>query len=200
MPTDDHGSETRWLGDLKAGDQAAAQPLWVRYFASFVRLARPHLRVGYRSGADAAHNAFDSVCRGAEQGRFTQLADRTDLWRLLVVLTVRKAVDQARRRRLQRRGGRVLGETDLAGADPDAGPIGLDQIVGREPIPKFAAMVAEEQRRRIDALKEEALRRVALGEMAEFTSERIAGRLGCTRRIVTRYLDLIPKRWLAEGS
>ena len=32
MLTESHGSITHWLGALKAGDLAAAQPLWERYF------------------------------------------------------------------------------------------------------------------------------------------------------------------------
>ena len=31
------GSVTVWLGALKAGDHAAAQPLWERYFRKLVR-------------------------------------------------------------------------------------------------------------------------------------------------------------------
>jgi hypothetical protein len=34
------GSVTHWLGLLKAGDSAAAQPLWQRYFRRLVGLAR----------------------------------------------------------------------------------------------------------------------------------------------------------------
>ena len=37
--TESHGSITHWLGALKAGDLAAAQPLWERYFQRLVRLA-----------------------------------------------------------------------------------------------------------------------------------------------------------------
>jgi len=34
------GSVTHWIGQLKAGNSAAAQPLWERYFQQLVRLAR----------------------------------------------------------------------------------------------------------------------------------------------------------------
>ena len=37
-------SITGWLGDLKEGDQAAAQPLWERYFSKLVVVARAKLR------------------------------------------------------------------------------------------------------------------------------------------------------------
>ena len=46
------GSITRCVGDLKAGDQAAAQVLWERYFDHLVRLARRRLAISRRGGAD----------------------------------------------------------------------------------------------------------------------------------------------------
>jgi DNA-directed RNA polymerase specialized sigma24 family protein len=50
LPPD--GSVTHWLGALKAGDAAAAQHLWERYFDRLVRLARAKLRAMPRSAAD----------------------------------------------------------------------------------------------------------------------------------------------------
>ena len=40
MTGGDGGSITGWLGNLKEGDQAAAQPLWERYFSKLVVVAR----------------------------------------------------------------------------------------------------------------------------------------------------------------
>src|SRR6516162_5109920 len=132
MMSQDDGSVTRWIGGLKAGGDSAAQHLWERYFDRLVHLARARLRSARRAGAvadeeDAALSAFDSFCRGAAAGRFPRLADRDDLWRLLVTLTARKAAEQVRReRRLKRGGGRVRGEQELGPADPAAG--GLDDL------------------------------------------------------------------------
>ena len=65
-----------------------------------------------------ALSAFDSFCRGVAAGRFPQLDDRENLWRLLVILTARKAFDQVRDERRQKRGGgAVSGESVLRGAD-----------------------------------------------------------------------------------
>jgi hypothetical protein len=36
---------TTWLHLLRAGDPAAAQPLWQRYYTDLVRLAHAHLAV-----------------------------------------------------------------------------------------------------------------------------------------------------------
>jgi len=195
MGDEDRGSVTHWLGDLKVGDMAAAQPLWERYFEKLVLLARAKLRRLPRSGAgqdeeDAALSAFNSFCAGAAEGKFPRLGDREDLWRILVVITARKAMAQANRQgRLKRGGGKIVD-------DADANPKGLDLLAGPEPTPEFAAMVAEEFQRLLDALEDDGLRDVAVRRMEGYTCDEIADRLGCARRTVARRLDLIRKTWL----
>src|SRR5579872_6482581 len=100
MPTS--GSVTHWLRKLEQGDDRAAHDLWERYFSRLVGLARQKLQAGRRRVADeedVALSAFHSFCRGVEEGRFAQLWDRHSLWGLLVVLTARKALNQAQHER-----------------------------------------------------------------------------------------------------
>jgi hypothetical protein len=70
---------TYWIGQLKAGDERAAQKLWEEYFSRLVVLARGKLRGAQRRVADeedVALSAFDSFCRGAEGNRFPRLDRR----------------------------------------------------------------------------------------------------------------------------
>src|ERR1043165_6145431 len=93
-------SVTHWLGQLKAGDWGAAEPLWQRYFPKLVALARARLAGLPRRAADeedVALSAFDSFCRDAAAGRLPRLDDRDDLWRVLLFITGQKAVDLGRR-------------------------------------------------------------------------------------------------------
>ena len=97
---DPEGSVTRWIAQLKHGDRAAAEALWRAYFHRLVALARDRLRGTPRRAADeedVALAAFDSFYRRAERGQFPKLEGRDDLWQLLFVITVRKAVDLTRR-------------------------------------------------------------------------------------------------------
>ena len=150
---------------------------------------------------DAALSAFNSFCAGAARGKFPQLADRDDLWRLLVVITARKAMAQANREGRQKRGGgRVVEEAVLFGHGLRrrrwiAGRPRADR--GRRATPEFAAMMAEECRRLLDALDDDSLRQVALSRMEGYNNDEIADQLGCARRTVARRLDLIRKTWLA---
>jgi DNA-directed RNA polymerase specialized sigma24 family protein len=206
MPSDDHGSVTRWLDELRHGDPDAAGPLWERYFERLVRLARRKLRrardagVG-AEGEDAALSAFDSFCRAAAAGRFPKLDDRDGLWRLLVTLTDRKATDRLRRAgRRKRGGGRVRREADLDDDRLGDGPGGLDRLPGPEPTPEFAAMVAEECRCLLERLGDEDLRGIALRKLEGYTDAEIAAEIGCARRTVVRRLELIRTLWSAEAT
>ena len=193
-------SVSHWLGQLKAGDHAAAQPLWERYFHRLVGLARQKLRAAPRRVADeedVALSAFASFCRGAEAGRFPQLADRDDLWRLLVTLTVRKAHRLVRDEQAQKRGGgAVVGETGQA---DDSTP-SLEQVIGREPTPAFAAEVAEECQRLLACLGDDELRSIAVWKMEGATNPEIAARLGCALATVERRLLVIRRIWQKEEA
>jgi DNA-directed RNA polymerase specialized sigma24 family protein len=200
MAAGDEGSVTRWVGEFQAGDRAAAQPLWDRYFQRLVVLARARLKAVHAATADAdeedaALSAFDSFCAGVERGRFPQLADRDDLWKLLVTITGRKALDQTQRQRRQKRGGgRLRTEADLAG-NRDGVENLLEQFIGDEPTPEFAAIVAEEYRNRLESLDDNTLRRIATWKLEGCTNEEIAALLGCALRTVANKLKLIRLKW-----
>jgi DNA-directed RNA polymerase specialized sigma24 family protein len=203
MSTDSEGSVSHWIGALKEGDAEAAQRLWERYFDALVRLARAKLGAIPRRDADeedVALSAFHSFCQGAADGRFPQLDDRYGLWRLLVKVTLRKALDQSeRQRRKKRGGGRTRGESVLIEKHSDEREAGIEQIVGREPTPEFAAMVADECRRLLEALGDETLRRIAVLRMEGYGDAEIAAQLGCGLRTVGRKLELIRKAWQREA-
>jgi DNA-directed RNA polymerase specialized sigma24 family protein len=197
-------SVSLWLQQLQSGDREAAEKLWQRYFARLVGLARTRLQGLPRRVADeedVALSAFDSFCRGAEQGRFPRLDDRDNLWRLLVTITARKAYQLGLSHRRQKRGGEaVLDEAALAGPDdPGAGAAGLDQLLSREPTPEFAAQAAEDFERLLAALPLEELRAVARWKMEGYRNEEIAAKLGCAPRSVERRLHVIRAVWEEEG-
>jgi DNA-directed RNA polymerase specialized sigma24 family protein len=199
MTPEDDGSVTSLIGNLKAGDESAAQQLWQRYFHRLVHLARSRLRSARRAGAiedeeDAALSAFDSFCRGATADRFPQLVDRDDLWRLLVVLTVRKVCGQIERQSADKRGGdRLLGEAALINAS-------LDRRAAHEPSPEMAALLVDEYRRLRNGLSTDALRQVLDLRLEGYTREEIAERLGCAERAVKRKLNAIREAWLRGES
>ena len=191
----EQGSVSHWLDLLQGGDAAAAQPLWERYFQRLVGLARRKLQGAARQVADeedVALSAFDSFCRSARDGRFPQLGDRDDLWRLLVLVTARKASHLRRDQGRQKRGGGVQR------AEGDNEAAALEEVLGREPSPQFAAEVAEEYRRLLAGLGDPDLEAVALWKMEGYENAEIAAKLGCAPRTVERRLQLIRQLWEKE--
>jgi hypothetical protein len=194
MPPD---SVSHWIDRLQAGDRVAIERLWGRYFQRLVGLARKKLADSPRRVADeedVALSAFDSFCRNAEAGRFPELTDRDGLWRLLIVLTARKAGHLRRDQACLKRGGGAVVE---AGQDSQ-GEGGLGEILGRDPDPAFAALAADEHRRLMEALPTDELRTVALMRMQGHGVGEIAPELGYAERSIKRKLQLIRTVWERE--
>jgi DNA-directed RNA polymerase specialized sigma24 family protein len=191
----DPRSVTRWIRGLEAGEQAAAEALWGRYFEKLVRIARRKLEGTPRRAADeedVALSAFHAFCRAAQEGRYPQLADRDDLWRVLITITARKAVDLLRHTGRKKR--RVLGESALARqGDGSAGD--LDEVIGDTPSPEFAAQLGDECRRLLELLDDPALQALAIAKLEGRTNGEIARNHGCSIRTVERRLHLVRRKW-----
>lgn len=195
----DPGSVTRWFISLQAGDPVAAEQLWERYFHRLVELARHKLRNAPRQAADeedVALSAFDSFCRNAARGRFPQLSDRDSLWRLLVVLTVRKAQHLVRDETRLKRGGGDRPVSECSG-DADEEAV-LAQIMSREPTPDLAAQLAEEYRGLLRLLGDTELESIAVLRLEGYSVEEIAQKFGYVARSIKRKLHLIRNIWAKE--
>ncbi len=195
-------SVTAWIGDLKNGESAASQKIWERYFSQLVRVAARRLGSAPRRIADeedVAVSVFESLCRGAAAGRFKQLQDRDDLWKLLTAIARMKAVDQIRRQTAQRRGGtNVRGESIVAGSD-DAGG-GLDQLAHGQPTPEFVALMEEQQQQMFAMLPDQSLRDVASLRFEGYSNEEIAKATEISLRSVERKLKVIRQIWTSMAD
>jgi DNA-directed RNA polymerase specialized sigma24 family protein len=190
------GSVTRWLEPLKAGDPAAIEQLWQRYFARLAALARTRLPGVVRrvtDEEDVALSALASFCRLAEAGRFPELRDRDSLWRLLVVITDRKAAHRVRDETCRKRGGGAVVSLPAAGSAEEE--VLLSEALSREPTPELAAEMAEDCQRLLDALPSEELHTVAVLKMEGHSNEEIAARLDVVERTVKRRLKAIRDLW-----
>jgi len=182
MPTD--GSVTVLVKLLAGGDAEAARPLWDRFFARMVRLARTRLCfevVIHGEEEDVALSAFDHFCRGAAKNGFRQMENRDDLWKILHMLTSRKARDHFRHATRQKRGRPTVPlDDDVASAFTD---------------PVADAIFDEELKILFDSLDDSELTEVALLKINGHTNEEIARLQNCTVRTVGRRLLLIRSIW-----
>ena len=200
MASESEGSVTRCVRDVGSGDAAAATLLWERYFALLVQVAKKRLARSGSTGADAdeedaALSAFVSFCTAAGEGRFPDLPDREELWRLLVVITARKVGEQVDRRRALKRGGHLH---RVEGAGENGLMAGINAVLAREPNPEVAAIVAEETRLLLERLANSQLQAIAVWRMEGYTADEIAMRLGSCVAPSWRKLELIREAWRGE--
>jgi hypothetical protein len=204
----DSGSVTELLRDLRSEDphvrNDAAALIWRRYCAALVRLACRNLdqRLKRRVGADdIVQRTFQSFFLRQQRGDF-DLADRHDLFQLLVRMTLNKAGSAAtregRRRRDYRR-ERTVAEPGVDGRDNDNWL--LEQAQRGGPSPDEAAALAEEAERRLGQLPGD-LKRIALWKLAGHTNAEIAAlpEMNCTVRTVERKLRLIREVWCGPSG
>ncbi|MCB9924284.1 MAG: RNA polymerase subunit sigma-70 [Planctomycetaceae bacterium] len=191
----DRSSVTQWIDGFKEGDPDAAAKIWRRYGGALLSLARRKLRNTRKRVSDeedVAMIAFEHFCRGVQEGRFSQLEDRDDLWQLLVMLINRRSFDQMRREiRRNERGESVFlksptttPERQLPGTIPD---MALP--------PHVAVQAIEECSRFLEVLQDGTLQQIACWKMEGHTNDEIADKLNVVTRTVERKLNLIRKKW-----
>jgi DNA-directed RNA polymerase specialized sigma24 family protein len=177
-----------WLKRIEQGDEAAIQQLWDSFFPRLSSKVDQMLAGcgGYAAdGQDVALSALKSFCLRARDGRFPLLADREGLWKLLVTITVRKAIDLLRRENTRR----VL--------RPDCDH--LECVADDQPTPATLALAADECGRLLGLLGDGSLQTVVLFKLAGFTNEEIAEKMGCALRTVKRRLAYIRDLWRESG-
>lgn len=192
-PADDQVS--LWLDHLRAGDSRAPELIFQKYFERLVQLARRRLGEMPKRVADeedVAISAIHSLFRGVDAGRYPQLSDRDDLWKLLVTITARKAMRQQRRHFAAKRGGgQVAGESVFG----DASGEGIAQILGREPTPELIQQIHETCQELIGRLEDDSLEEIVGLKLEGFTNEEIAEQMDCVTRTIERKLGRIRDKW-----
>ena len=186
MPKQDDAI-TVWLEQMKVGNRDGVSELFDGYFHRLVALAASRLRSHAELAAyeeDVALSAFKSLCMGAERGRYPELANRDELWRLLAVITVRKSIDLSRRKRLQRNEEEEV----------------LETILARDPLPDEVAEASEAVEKLLESLEDSDLRRIALLKVEGYANHEIAESLGCVLRTIERKLQQIRMIWQREAS
>lgn len=189
-------SITRWIDGIRNGEDEAALQIWDAFFDRLLAIARNRLQTTQRSVRDEEDivlSAFKSFCAGIRQGRFPQLRDREDLWRILFVITARKVSDEFAFQRREKRD--IRREVSSANAavpfDAHESPF----FVSTEPSPQFAAECADQLRYLLDQLQHPDLQRIAILKMEGYTNQEIAHQFDRGITTIERKLRTIREIW-----
>ncbi len=203
---DDKKSVSRWISKVKTGDQEAARDLWQHYYYRLKDFCLRKLKMHNHLCRDADEEdvallVFQTVFRRAKKGEFQQLSNRDDLWKLLVKIAGRKAAKEIRREFALKRGeGEVQGESGFDSPALPENEQGIQQLIGPEPTPEFAALMTEECERLVQSLGDETLQRIVELKLEGYTNDEIKDTLDCSLRTVERKLKRIRNQWSHKVS
>ncbi len=201
---------TQAIPRIKEGDEQAAELVWQNYFTQLVSLARRKLSPRVRRSVDeedVALSAMFSFCRGMEAGRFAEVEDRDDLWKILVTITNRKVAAKYKYEYAQKRGGRrreegghrLRGESVFLRFDQgEVRGAGLAEVAVSEPTPELAAQVVENCNKMLEGL-DEMSRQIALLTLEGYSQREIAEKVGVVRETVGRKIGRIKDKWTRMG-
>jgi RNA polymerase sigma-70 factor (ECF subfamily) len=137
MPRPDESPTPELLQRFRAGDPRAAEELFTRYAQRLVRVAQRQLSkklAGRLDGEDVVQSALRSFFRREARGDF-RIDSSSELWQLLVKLTLAKARTKARHHTAQKR--------DVTAEVADGDALAAEAVV-REPRPEEAAALVDQ--------------------------------------------------------
>ncbi len=175
----------------KDGDARATEELWKAYSKRLFGLARAVLRSRGIAPVDASEDsvvniAFAKFFNAIANGKYQDVADRHDLWRLLAVITRNSALNQAKRH------GKVI----RVSADDDS--MFMEQA-DDQPTPEDVAALSDTvesleqqiRRRSTTAEQSERIIRVMTMTLAGHTQREIADAIDQSEITVRRNLQIV---------
>jgi RNA polymerase sigma-70 factor (ECF subfamily) len=187
MPVQEADAVAGLVRRCRDGDADAAEELFTRYAGRLTRLAERRLgrQVTPREdGEDVVQSVFRTFFRRNAAGEL-RIEGSSQLWRLLVTITLRKVGQKRRRHHAERR--------DVGAEVSAGGAAAFLELAARGPGPDDVAALADELAalgRGMPPQYHEVLRLRLEGHGATV----IAGRLGISRRTVHRALEWVKDR------
>lgn len=193
------GSVTGNLRRAQSGDHVAFEWLWHRYYQSLIR----HLKKrtdgpGFETvdPEDVAHRVFISLHQGLSEEKFHSLHGRYQLWKLLTLIGLRKAINQSRKNMLDQRS---IEHSAISGYSVIDLRVSTRSYVTQVDKSFDGLRFEEELEHGLSLLDKEhpnqRLRELAVLKINGMSNAKIADEFGWSRKTVALRLNLIFEIW-----
>jgi RNA polymerase sigma factor (sigma-70 family) len=186
------GSITCLVPQLRDRNELAIEAIWRRYVRRVHGAARPviaGLGPGVGDEEDVAQSAFHAFYEAAAGDRLPPIGNRDELWRLLLTITRRKAINRLRREYRIRRGGgaRAVHDADAVNRRCDDANLSVELVELQEFVDELFEM--------LHATGDKRLAEIARLRLEGFQNQEIADKLGCAARTIQRKLHILERLW-----
>lgn len=181
-------------------DPAFIEQLWDAFYPRMKLAVLSRVRSIQRPVADEsgiALSAFHSFIQHARNGKFPNLVDHDEMWRLVKRIAIRKTSDVRKNLLAQKRGGGaiVFGQSDFS---DDSGHLqGINLASDKQGEPSEPVEVADLLNAMLQRLPDDRHRDVILLKLQGASVVTIAECLGTTTRTIQRILKKIEQSWHA---
>ena len=173
--------------------------LWEKYYGRLKnsisdrvkRIRRP-----VASDSEIALSAFNSLVKGVKEGKFPELENESEMWRLLKTIAIRKANDTHKHLWASKRGGKVgaLGQADTENSERAGAIDGAPAQQGQGSELEVEEMLSN----LLERLPNDKYRDVVVLKLQGLNTLGIAEHLGTTTRTVQRMLNSVRSEWEDE--
>lgn len=181
---------------LERGDEDAAHRLWERYSDEMHKVAQRRMRRLKRHDIvdeeDIVVSSFAGLCLAARNGQLAGIANRDELWAMMVVITNRQVGRRARYANATKRSPDML--LDQIERRDEFGSR-LERLQSESPDPATKLELADAAEQLLTKLEDADLRAIAILKLAGHTVDEIAVEMGFARRTVQRMLSTIRSCW-----
>ena len=188
------GSVTEWFDGLRSKDPQAQSEIWNRFVSRLIGFADSRLKgrsCPLIDAEDVASMAFYNFFDKSWE-EFESMVNRSDLWQVLTLLAERRIIDEYRKTRAQKNGGRhLLINESVIGVRNGHEALGLDGLAGSNTKPDIEVILIEELNERLNSLDDDVLRRIAIEKLQGYRNTEIANKLATSLRSVERKLQVI---------
>lgn len=184
---------TQWLKNIDQDPDLAMNVLWEHFFTRLVQRAKKEVSKRpqrSKDEEDVAVEVMHSFYKGLSRGRFENIQNREELWKVLVTLATRKAARAYRENQtLKRGGGDVRGESVFLNS-----PGGIGNATG-EFDERFEEIVFQEMLECLESLNDPTLKKVAQLRLEGYSIQEIALKMNVVPRTIDRKLQRIRIAW-----